>query len=140
MKEFLMKRAWAFRIQRGKDLMEELTRMAQEHRIELALVSFIGGLESAKVGYFRKELGQYQEISIPWHREILAGTGNVSVKDGKPFVHVHLILGDEMGHTFGGHALPGCAVFLAEGFFYELEGSLERKMDPNIRLAAWVNV
>ena len=48
--------------------------------------------------------------------------GNISLKDGKPFAHIHLVLSDEEGRSIGGHCFEGCYVFVCELVIRELIG------------------
>ena len=62
--------------------------------------------------------------------------GNISLKDGEPFAHIHVALGDPEGRVYGGHLISG-EVFVAEVFVQELLGEpLERKPQEN-GLALW---
>jgi hypothetical protein len=63
--------------------------------------------------------------------------GNVSLSDGKPFVHAHVVLADERGSTKAGHLVEGI-VFAAEVHLRRLEGlKLERKYDKATGLWLW---
>jgi hypothetical protein len=63
--------------------------------------------------------------------------GNISVKDGRPFVHAHAVLADKNGNTKAGHLLEG-TVFAAEVYLRELKGAkLERKYDEVTGLSLW---
>lgn len=70
--------------------------------------------------------------------EILSCVGNVSLKVGKPSVHVHIALADEKGKAFGGHLMPGTTVFACEAFIEEMQGKpLDRRLDEKTGLALW---
>ena len=76
------------------------------------------------------------EIDAP--HEMASCIGNVSLKDGEPFVHTHVVLADEAGNTKAGHLFAG-VVFVAEVHLHELEGpSLERKRDEATGLSLWI--
>jgi predicted DNA-binding protein with PD1-like motif len=40
--------------------------------------------------------------------------GDVSLKDGHPFIHAHITLSDKSGKAYGGHLAPGTVVFACE--------------------------
>jgi predicted DNA-binding protein with PD1-like motif len=70
--------------------------------------------------------------------EILSGIGNVSLKEGRPFVHLHLTLGDDTGRRRGGHAMPGCRIFAAEAAILKAEGpNKHRVYDEATGLFLW---
>ncbi len=90
------------------------------------------------VAYYRQDERRYVDMEIKKNVEILSGLGNISLKDGKPFVHLHLVLGQEDGSCVGGHAMPGCVIFAAEAALFALDGlPLEREYDPETGLALW---
>ncbi|MDI6774343.1 MAG: DUF296 domain-containing protein [Verrucomicrobiota bacterium] len=79
---------------------------------------------------------QFKEFDQPL--EIAALTGNVSLKDGRPFLHAHAILTDEQGHTFGGHPAPGTVMFACEFRLEAFDGpEFTRGPDAETGLALW---
>jgi predicted DNA-binding protein with PD1-like motif len=77
-------------------------------------------------------------MTVNEHVEILSGQGNVSLKDGKPFVHLHLVLGRSDGSCLGGHAAAGCKIFACEAAILALDGpALVREPDEATGLALW---
>jgi hypothetical protein len=63
--------------------------------------------------------------------EVLALGGNISLKDGQPFVHAHVILADGDGGAYGGHLAENSVVFALEFVIQELkaDSSLHRQID-----------
>ena len=122
-----VKRVVMRRLVPGGDLLEELNKLVKAEGIELGALSGIGALRKAAVGIFDIEKSEYAVNKFDEEMEICALTGNVSLKDGEPFVHAHLALSDREGRGFGGHVMPGCEIFVAEVVVWEFEGPrLER--------------
>ncbi|HEX2090245.1 MAG TPA: PPC domain-containing DNA-binding protein [Actinomycetota bacterium] len=122
---------------RGEDLLEGLNRAVDELGIQAATLQVIGGLDEAKVGYYDRDMKQYLEIPTG-HVEIASGIGNVSLRDGEPFIHLHLALSGRNGTTIGGHALEGCKAFVVEAYFRKLDGAPPtREENPEIGLRLW---
>jgi hypothetical protein len=122
-----VKRVVVRRLVPGADLLEELSKLVKVEGIELGALSGIGALRKAAVGIFDLEKREYIVNEFDEEMEICALTGNVSLKEGEPFVHAHLALSDREGRGFGGHLMPGCEVFVAEVILWEFEGArLER--------------
>jgi predicted DNA-binding protein with PD1-like motif len=116
------------RLAPGADLLEELNKLARNEGVELGALSGIGALRKAAVGIFLPAEREYKTNTFDEEMEICALTGNVSLKDGEPFVHAHLALSDKEGRGFGGHVMPGCEVFVAEVVLWKFEGTrLERR-------------
>ena len=62
--------------------------------------------------------------------------GNVSLEEGTPLVHAHIIFADSKGNTYGGHLMPGCTVgatFEVSLLVYD-EVELVRKFDAQNKL------
>lgn len=63
--------------------------------------------------------------------------GNISLKEGEPFVHANATLADSDSNTRGGHSLEG-KVFAAEVHVTELIGiEIIRKNDAATGLWLW---
>jgi predicted DNA-binding protein with PD1-like motif len=126
------------RLERGDDLAEGLVRFCAAHGVEAGSLSGIGALEQAALGYYDQAAGRYDTLQIEQGLEIAALTGNVSRKDGEPFVHAHLVLAGADRRCFGGHMQPGCRVFACEFTLWAFEGPApERMPDPATGLALW---
>ena len=122
-----VKRVVMRRLVPGGDLLEELNKLVRFEGIDLGALSGIGALKKAAVGIFDLEKREYIINKFDEEMEICALTGNVSLKEGEPFIHAHLSLSDRRGRAFGGHVMPGCEIFVAEVVLWELEGArLER--------------
>ncbi|HEX9411468.1 MAG TPA: PPC domain-containing DNA-binding protein [Actinomycetota bacterium] len=122
---------------RGEDLLEGLDRAVDELGIEAGTLQVIGGLEEATVGYFDPKSGEYRRIPTG-HVEISSGLGNVSIRDGKPFIHLHLVLSGPDGTSLGGHAMEGCRAYVVEAYLRKLGGSPPvRQQVPGMTLKIW---
>jgi len=106
---------------RGEDLLEGLNAAVSELGIEAATLQVIGGLEEAVVGYFDPDSAEYVPTRTG-HVEICAGLGNVTIRDGAPFIHLHLVLSERDAAAVGGHAMEGCRAFVVEAYFRKLDG------------------
>ena len=70
--------------------------------------------------------------------EILNLNGNISLKDGEPMVHAHIILADQNGNSFGGHLEEGTKVFASEIQIEEFsKPDKNRKYDQATGLTLW---
>ncbi len=127
------------RLAKGDDLLQALTAICQELSLTLGEVKAIGAVSRARIGYYHQNSRNYEWLDLDRPLEILALEGNISLKDGKPFVHAHLTLADGAGKAFGGHLAEGTTVFAAEFVIQELksEQSLNRQMDEETGLFLW---
>jgi hypothetical protein len=138
MATYKSKRTFIGQLPSGADLHESLTQIVQRENIRLGRIHAIGATTHAIVAYYDQQLKKYQPMVFSGGMEILSLNGNVSIRDGKPFVHVHILLGDREGKVFGGHVLPGTTLFACEVFIDEFEGEdLVRDHHENTGLFLW---
>jgi predicted DNA-binding protein with PD1-like motif len=119
----------------GDDVLERLNELVRQNHVSAGSFTALGAVEKATVGYFLGD-GQHSNISLEGPLEVLACVGNVSLKDGVPFVHAHITLSDNKGRSFGGHLMPGCTVgptFEVTLHMYD-EMELHRKLDSETKL------
>ncbi|MDP6525934.1 MAG: DNA-binding protein [Kiritimatiellia bacterium] len=122
----------------GCDLLEELTGICAESEISLGRVEALGAVQKARVGFYNQETRTYEFHELDRSLEIASLVGNVSLKDGKPFVHAHVTLTDETGKAWGGHLAPGTVVFACEFILEAFDGpAFKRGPDEETGLPLW---
>ncbi len=125
-------------IKTGDDLLETITEYCQKNRVKTGIILAIGALQKANLSYYDQLEKKYTEIVLNQPLEILSCLGNISLKEGKEFVHAHLSVADKKGNSFGGHLNKGCVVFACECLIIETEGeSLQRIPDSLTGLSLW---
>lgn len=104
----------------GEELASGLQQFAEEQELEAASFKAIGALSSVELGWFDWDTKEYRtSVSLNEQLELLSLIGDVALKDGKPAVHSHLVVGKRDGTAHGGHLLkatirPTCEVILTE--------------------------
>jgi len=122
----------------GCDLLEEITSVCQKENIQLGRIEALGAVKRAHLGFYDQQKREYRFLTLPQPLEITKLIGNVSLKDGNPFVHAHVTLADETGKTFGGHLAPGTVVFACEFIIESFDGPVfERGFDEETGLPLW---
>ena len=126
------------RLKHDAELVQSIAELARSNGVEAGSFTAIGALKCARLGYYDQKSHEYREMKIVTPHEMASCIGNVSLKDGGPFVHAHVVLADEAGNTKAGHLFEGI-VFAAEVHLHELEGPrLERKYDKVTGLSLWI--
>ncbi len=112
------------------DLLRGLNKIAATQRIKAGIVQVMGSISRARLSFFDQQVRAYRELDFDTPHEIVAGTGNISVRDGDdaPFVHLHLAVADSQGKVVGGHCLEGCPVFAVEFVIWPFNGPLMRRV------------
>jgi predicted DNA-binding protein with PD1-like motif len=130
-------RSLLVRVEHDSEIVCFITELAKKNKIMTATFTAIGALKNAKLGFYDQEKHEYSELVLSSPQEIASCTGNVSLKEGEPFVHAHAVLADQNGNTKAGHLLEG-TVFAAEVSLTELLGArLVRKKDAVTGLSLW---
>jgi len=122
----------------GCDLLEELTNVATDRDVKLGRIEAIGAVQKARIGFYNQETRIYQFIALDHPLEITNLIGNISLKDGNPFVHAHITLSDESGKSYGGHLAPGTVIFACEFILEAFDGpAYNRCFDEETGLPLW---
>lgn len=136
--EYIPKGVFISRLPHGGDLLESLTSLCIENNIKVASVKAIGALSSAVIGFYDQQAHRYDTIELEGHWEIASLMGNVSIRDGLPFCHLHVTLADEKGNVKGGHLMEGCTIYAGEAVIEEFSGpELVREFDDETQLYLW---
>jgi uncharacterized protein len=131
-------RGFVGRLETGSDLVDEIERFCAEHHVLAAQVTVIGAVRRARYAYYEQHDRRYRELETRTHHEIVGFTGNISLREDRPFLHAHATFADADGVTVGGHLVRGCEVFAAEVMIREIDGvSLVRMPDDETGLALW---
>ena len=126
------------RLETGSDLVAEIEALAERERIRAAWVSVVGAVQKAAFAYYNQQALRYDNLASEEHHELCSFQGNISIRDGSPFLHAHASFADHAGAIVGGHLLPGCTVWVAEVQVQELtDVELLRTHDERTGLALW---
>ena len=122
----------------NSDLLKEITSFCKENNIRIGRFEAIGALQKANIGFYDNEKKDYCVNSFNRFFEIVNLNGNISIKDGEPFIHAHITLADENGKAFGGHLLEGNIVFVCELIIFVFDGDdFIRKPDKDTGVFLW---
>jgi predicted DNA-binding protein with PD1-like motif len=119
----------------GDEVISELEEFAREQGIDAAHFTAIGAFERATLGYFSWEQKDYVRIPVQEQVEVLTLAGDIAVKDGKPKVHAHVVLGRRDGSAVGGHLLQARVRPTLELMLIESPSYLKRVHDSQTGLA-----
>ncbi len=131
-------RLFVGRLPYNQDLITSIENFCKKYSIDMASFSIIGAVSSVTIGSYDQKQQVYVSHHEKAHLEILTCTGNISLKEGTPVAHAHIVLCDIDGKTTGGHLFSDTIVFAAEIKLQELVGkTLERVYDNNTGLMLW---
>ena len=131
-------RTFVGRLATGSDLVDEIEAFALANDIRAAWVSVVGAVRRSSFAYYDQADQQYLPLASEHHHELAGFVGNLSIRDGRPFLHAHASFADRDGRSVTGHLLRGCEVWVAEVNIREMLGvELERTPDEVTGLALW---
>ena len=122
------------RLDKGEEICRTLLAIAKKEQIGAAIVSGIGAVSDFAVGLFDPEKKQFGENHFTGYYEVTALGGNLSTKDGEPYLHLHMSCADAQGHMVGGHLAQATISLTGEIFIQVLHGSVGRAFDAEVGL------
>lgn len=120
---------YVLRMERGEEIIAGLRKLAADEKIGLAYLTGIGAADHVSMGLYDVGNQRYVSVSMDKPLEITSLVGNITEKDGDPYIHVHINLSDEEGKAFGGHLTKAVIGGTSEIFVQTLEGHVGRKLD-----------
>ena len=131
-------RLFVGRLPYNEDLITSVENFCKKFSVEMASFSIIGAVSSVTIGSYDQKQQVYASHHEKADLKILTCIGNISLKEGNPVAHAHIVLCDKDGKTTGGHLFSDTIVFAAEIELQELVGkTLERVYDDNTGLMLW---
>jgi hypothetical protein len=119
----------------GDEVMAGLTSFAREQKLGASHLTAIGAFSDVTLGYFDRARKDYKKIPIREQVEVLSLVGDVAVADGKPTLHVHVVIGKSDGTAHGGHLLEARVWPTLEVVLIESPQHLRRSHDAASGLA-----
>lgn len=123
------------KIEQGEAVMAKLTQFCIDHGIHNARISGIGAVSSVSCGYYALAEQRYYFTNYDELLEVVSLSGNVLLKAGAPFVHLHGVFTNTKNEAFGGHIEEMVVGVVLEVFLEPLPSTIERVQNPKIGLA-----
>ena len=86
----------------GDEICASMTALAEKEKIALAEVSGIGAVNAFTVGVYDTAEKKYYANEFSGAYEIVSLSGNITQKDGKPYLHLQFSAGDSEGRVSAG--------------------------------------
>lgn len=123
-------------LETGDEAMTCLRELAAAENLSAAQITAIGALSEAVITYFDWETKEYLEIPVREQVEVASMLGDVALDgDGRPAVHVHLVLGRRDGSAMAGHLKEARVRPTLEVVVTESPAHLRKRLDPDSGLA-----
>lgn len=119
----------AVRMDRGEDILEKLEEIALSENIMFASITAIGAVDEFEAGTYDLRKKEYRKKLYRGSYEIVSLCGNITSKDGKPYLHLHIACSDETGKTIGGHLTKARVSVTCEMFILSVPNNTGRIAD-----------
>jgi uncharacterized protein len=97
-------RTYAVVLETGEEAMDCLQRFVAAERLGSAQLTAIGALSDVTLMYFDWDKKDYTRIPVREQVEVASLIGDVAeAPDGKPSLHIHLVVGKRDGNAMAGH-------------------------------------
>ena len=122
------------RLARGKNIFTDLYKILTRESVKSAWINGIGAIENVEVGSYDLKNKRYNRIKLEGVYELISLMGNLSYKEGEPFLHLHVNLSDHECKTYGGHLFNADINATGEFIIYILNVHSSRVYNENIGL------
>ena len=124
-----------FRLEMGEGLMESTQRIATAENVKLASINGIGACSKIEMGYLDLSVKEYVFKTFKGNLEILQATGNITLKDGEPFPHIHISVANDECKVFGGHLNEATISATFEGVMQIMDDEIHREFNEDLGLS-----
>ncbi len=124
-------------LERGDAVRASVEAVAKERGILGAAVTAIGAIENPELGFYRLDEKRYERKRFPGIWELVSLLGNVTAKDGEPFMHAHVAIGGPDFAVYGGHLFDATTGVVVELVIEPFDRPLERVLCEDIGLHRW---
>lgn len=94
---------YQLRFETGEQIAATLLEWLGTEAIGFATMTGLGAVSGATISYWNAETRQYEAHELNEQMEVVSLIGNVTIKEGAPFTHIHVTLGRRDLSIIGGH-------------------------------------
>lgn len=134
MKQIKTNNAMIAVLDRGEELHDQLSDLTQNEGLEAAWLSGLGGAMKVTLGFYNIETKAYQWQEFNEPLEIVSLTGNLSLKNGKPFWHIHGVFSGANYQAISGHVKELVIGLTGELYITPLDAGLVRSLNETTGL------
>lgn len=125
---------YAVKILKGEELIEQLIILCKKENIEAGEITGLGASNKVEIGLFNTNTKEYTTTIKEGMFEITSLIGNISRKEGEPYLHCHINFSDDTLMTYGGHLVKCYISATGEIIVTVLDGKIEREFNSEIGL------
>jgi len=128
---------WMIRLEKGEECIASLTHFCKTFSLHTGHINGIGAVREAEIGWFDPTKKQYSTRTLHENMEIVTLTGNLTMKEKEPFLHLHATFSKENLEVIGGHLFRAVISVTAEFFLQTFPVMLTRNKEEETGLFLW---
>jgi hypothetical protein len=122
-------------LDRGDEVLESLRTLAVQTRVQSGFISGLGAIDRVQLAYYDLDRKAYDRLDLDGDHEIGGLTGNLTLLDGAPFVHVHAVVAGRDFAARTGHLMRAHCGATVELFVHDFGAEpIHRRPDADIGL------
>lgn len=122
------------RLEIGEEVVSVLQSFAEANGIESAQVSAIGAINDFELGYYVIGEKKYTRKKFEVNAELISCLGNLALREGKAFAHLHVSASLPDYSVVGGHFFSGRVSATVEAFIRPFGKRIQRVFDERTGL------
>ena len=124
-------------LEKGDEIFDSIHTVIHETNIKFGWINGIGAIENITLGSYSVEIKDYIKKEFKGEFELTSLVGNITIKNGNPFVHIHVNVSDEACNAYGGHLFSGTITATGELIIFLSNSVINRKESSDIGLYLW---
>ena len=125
------------KMEKGEEIIDSLQKIIKKYDINSGWINGIGLINKVRIGSYDVTTKSYDEIDFDDTYELTSFMGNITKKDGKPFIHAHISMSDHLCKAFGGHLFYATIGAAGEFIIKVTDNIINRKFDGDTGLHLW---
>jgi len=122
------------RIDKGEEIVESISKICKQYQIKIGSVIGIGATNEVIIGLFDVDSKTYHSEKFMGNYEIAPLTGNITMQNEKPYLHIHINVCDKNHHSYGGHLNSAKVSATCECIIDMIDGEVSRIFDEETGL------
>jgi len=123
-----------YSLKAGARIPDDILAIVKREKVVTARVEAIGGVEELCLAYFNRDTRRYEEHDFKEFLEVTGILGNITLKDGKPFLHIHGTFGRKDLSALAGHVMTAKVFPLLEVVITSTKNRALRRFDDQLGL------
>lgn len=126
---------YIIRLDKGDEVLTSISALCEKEKIAAGTLTGLGASNNIEIGIFDTSTKKYFKNTYTGDYEISALIGNISRMNGKPYLHLHITIGNPLkGITAAGHLNKCIISATAEIYLTAVNAKVGRRFSEEIGL------